>query len=70
MISISSHSVKLAGADSPPPVDSTTTKKKEGGGFFSSLLKLIFFGAICGAGYVAFKAYQAKKGKPWDAKRF
>jgi hypothetical protein len=44
--------------------------KSSQGGFFSTLFKLVFFGAVCAAGFAAFKAYQAKKGRPWDAKRF
>jgi hypothetical protein len=69
VISINTHSAKLANAHLPPIMDSVKPSKS-GGGFFSSLLKLIFFGAICAVGFVAWKAYVAKKGNPFDAKRF
>jgi hypothetical protein len=51
-------------------MDDTRKPSKSGGGFFSSLLKLVFFGAVCAVGYIAWKAYTAKKGNPFDAKRF
>jgi hypothetical protein len=70
VISINTHSVKLANAHLPPTMNESRKPSKGGGGFFSSLLKLIFFGAICAVGYVAWKAYEAKKGNPFDAKRF
>jgi hypothetical protein len=69
VISINTHSTKLANAHLPPIMDSGKPSKS-GGGFFSSLLKLVFFGAICAVGYVAWKAYQAKRFNPFDAKRF
>lgn len=72
VISINTHSTRLANSNLPGNAGSSETPstKKSGGGFFSTLLKLIFFGAVCAAGLAAFRAYQAKKGKPWDAKRF
>jgi hypothetical protein len=70
VISINTHSVKLANAHLPPMDNSRKPSSSGGGGFFSSLLKLIFFAAICAVGYVAWKAYEAKKGNPFDAKRF
>ena len=71
VISISSHSARLTNANLvKSDTESNKPKGKSGGGFFSTLLKLIFFGAVCAAGFVAFKAYQAKKGRPWDPKRF
>ncbi|PVG02551.1 hypothetical protein CPB86DRAFT_751326 [Serendipita vermifera] len=70
VISINSHSVKLANAGETPDSSQDDEGRKSGGGFFSALLKLIFFGAVCAVGYGAFKAYQAKKGRPWDPKRF
>lgn len=70
VIAINTHSVKLANADLPPNMGGTKKPSSSGGGFFSGLLKLIFFGAVCAVGYVAWKAYQAKKGNPFDSKRF
>lgn len=69
VISINAHSAKLANSHLPPEMDDFEPPSS-GGGFFSGLLKLIFFGAVCAVGYVAWKAYQAKKGNPFDAKRF
>ncbi|KAG8801581.1 hypothetical protein FRC17_006608 [Serendipita sp. 399] len=72
VIAITAHSAKLASVQSPLTENTSSKggKKSGGGGFFSTLLKLIFFGTIVAVGFVAFRAYQAKKHRPWDPKRF
>ncbi|KIM30477.1 hypothetical protein M408DRAFT_328060 [Serendipita vermifera MAFF 305830] len=72
LISINTHSMKLANADKIHTAHDSDSHGDDDdeGGFISTLLTLIFFGAICAAGFLGFRAYQAKKGKPWDPKRF
>jgi hypothetical protein len=68
LISITTHSTILKRTE--PSIAAGDASKRPKGGFWGGFLKLLLFGAVCAVGYAGYRAYQAKQGKFWDAKRF